>query len=157
MKVALVGFNNSESDFALTNDLLASGYMPYGYGLKVDCIDLSMGRDFLKEGERYDLVVLNYIFRADGIDPTKGPHPILQEYINELRPNDPYFFKVSTNHTKDNWRRRLLATKAETILTFGGNAYSEVDGEWLGELPGYHRHQEILTGDGIAWQYTRLP
>jgi len=85
-----------------------------------DFIDLNDGRDFLAENKSYDIVVLHMIY-----SPSQPYH----------RMYEPGIFIISTQHSSENWCRRLISTGAKYIFTFGDG--DEVNGRYLGHLSGY--------------------
>lgn len=90
--------------------------------------DLTQGKDFLLDKGRYDIVALHYLF---------GPPPNYS-----LLPGNE--FLVSPHQNKENWRKRLLETGAEVIVTFG--SFTEVSYFYLGDLPGYDVKTYKLPG-----------
>lgn len=86
-----------------------------------DFIDLNDGRDFLKEGQKYDIVILHFVY-----DPPRG---------TGWRTHGPSIYTVSTRHSPANWKTRLVNTGARYIFTFGD--YGEVSGKYLKRIPGY--------------------
>ena len=86
-----------------------------------DFIDLNDGRDFLAENYKYDIVILHNIYAA----PYNGGYGRYG------------LFNVSKFHDKDNWINRLVSTGAALIFAFGDNSKNEVDGSYLGSIPGY--------------------
>lgn len=87
-----------------------------------DFIDLHDGRDFLRENGKYDIVILHMVYNPSRHD--------LQHYEGSES-----IFRISHLHDRDNWVYRLVDTEAKYIFTFGSG--SEVDGDFLGEIPGY--------------------
>lgn len=88
-------------------------------GVLHDDIDLNYGRDFLTENKEYDIVVLHYIFNGN-------PYFDLSQ---------KGFFKTSSKHDVENWKIRLLNTKAKLIFAYGTS--TEVGLEYIGTIPGY--------------------
>jgi hypothetical protein len=143
--IAFVGWTDPEDDFSILIDCYEI-LKP----LKItrhDFIDLNKGRDFLKEDKTYDIIVLIYIFlysseemKDDGL----------------YHPNDP-LTKTSPLHTKENWRKRLLASQAKDILIFGLYEDSEITGKYIGNLSGYVATEiELRRSDTIykrVWRY----
>lgn len=147
MRIAFVGWTSPEDDFSILLDcyqILKSLKLT-----SYDFIDLNHGRDFLKENKQYDVVVLIYIFILSS-----------EEAINEslFLPNDP-LTKTSNLHSKDNWRQRLLETQAKEILIFGYDPYSEVSGDYIGELDDYEKSIIELKSAkriyGRVWRYSK--
>jgi hypothetical protein len=87
-----------------------------------DFIDLHDGRDFLQENAEYDIVILHSVY-----------NPV--DYHRKSYEGQSSIFRVSPLHDRENWVNRLMNTGAKYIFTFGSG--SEVDGEFLGEIPGY--------------------
>jgi len=148
MRIAFVGWTSPEDDTSILLDCyqILQSLKPTSY----DFIDLNRGRDFLKESKRYDIVVLIYIFI--GIDK------------DEIENEPMYFFndpltKVSDLHSQENWRQRLLDTEAREILIFGYNPYSEISGDYIGELDSYEKSIIELKSAkciyGRVWRYSK--
>lgn len=88
---------------------------------KFEAINLVDGRDFLRETDTYDMVVL---------------HSILSPSVKLTRVRDNRDLMTSPDHTVEIWRNRLVSTGAKYIVACTGQPYSL--GRWeLGELPGY--------------------
>lgn len=83
-----------------------------------DFINLAQGRDFLEEQGTYDIVILCWVFGPTTYRGTEGG------------------LNVSKKHTSEEWKTRLTATGAKYIFAFGDE--TEVGGEYLGSIPGYH-------------------
>jgi hypothetical protein len=81
-----------------------------------DNINLHTGRDFLIEDKQYDVVVLHYIF-----------NPKLSTNLG--------MFAQSPHHSIDRWINRLIDSRAQVIVTFGG--YTEVSQCTIGPISGY--------------------
>ena len=93
--------------------------------LKHDYIDLNKGRDFLKEGNTYDFVLLEYV------------------YLGITRNQKEGYFAQSNLQTPENWRKRLQNTNAKVIFAFG--SWTEVSGSYIGNIPGYEK-RDISSG-----------
>lgn len=83
-----------------------------------DVININQGRDFLAENQKYDLVILCWIFGPSHYQSMSGE------------------YNVSENHTPEQWRARLRATGAAYIVVSGGR--TEVSGDYIGNIPGYY-------------------
>lgn len=88
---------------------------------KFDAINLVDGRDFLREKNAYDIVIVHSV-----LSPSLGPtnfkdHPELM---------------TSPHHTVKAWRKRLAGTGAKYIVVAEGQPHT-LSGYELGELPGY--------------------
>lgn len=92
-------------------------------------LDLNAGRDFLMEETVYDAVILHFIFRGAGF----GTPPGAGDRRGVLA--------VSPLASWGSWTRRLIATRAQFIVAFGGPA--EVGGSYLGPLNGYSMKLEV--------------
>lgn len=148
MKIAYVGCTFSEFDIVISQDVYK--ILKLEKDNILDLIDLSKGRDFLKENNKYDIVVLFYIFLC-----TKEELLSEGQYWNE---NDESI-KVSELHSPLNWRNRLLDSEAKEILIFGFSDKSEVAGKYIGELKNYISSTiEFKTKNGLIcgrlWRYT---
>jgi hypothetical protein len=146
MRIAHVGFTGSISDETIYID-------SYNY-IKIedndiyeDFLDLSKGRDFLKENKKYDIVILYFIFKYRNDELSESE----KSTLGLFPPNE---FLVSDLHFPETWRQRLLETEASMILIHCGEYDSEVNGEYIGELPDYNR--EKITNKGFIWRYTKL-
>lgn len=100
-----------------------------------DIINLSYGRDFLKEKKTYDLVIL---------------HSLLSPKMPALRSKSPRLL-VSPSHTIKEWRRRLSSSGAKYISVCEGQP-ATFSGWELGEVPGYR----ILERDNKITIYARV-
>lgn len=79
-----------------------------------DFVELREGRDFLKETQKGDIVVLHFVYRHSH---GRGE------------------FGASPESSWGNWRRRLTASEARYIFPFGRAV--EVSGTYLSVLDGY--------------------
>ena len=95
-------------------------------GAEHDTINLEVGRDFLLEDGKYDLVMVHSIFYAETSNGVIRPDPRISE------------IGVSPHHCLKKWRTRLLRTKARLIVVYEGIAMS-LNGHDLGNLSGYER------------------
>jgi hypothetical protein len=146
MKVALVGWTYSEHDLGILYniqnilEIVVDDFKNF---------DLSYNRDFLKNEDTFDVVVLNYIFIATAEEC---------KYDLCYTPDDPSI-KVSELHSKENWKKRLLDSEAKQILIFGWDSFSEVTEKYIGSLDGYEMNQINLTHKsrvyGKVWKYAR--
>ncbi len=147
--MAYVGWNGSEMDLSImmeTNRLLK---IESGQIKNIKFFNLDINRDFLKDKEEFDIVILFYVFR----------------YIEKELKNDIYYDPVddstrtSVLHNKENWRKRFLDSKAKRILLFG-MFDSEINGDYIGELENYSmilHEQKMKNGEiyGRIWDYER--
>ncbi len=85
-----------------------------------DFIDLNEGRDFLKENNQYDIVVLHMIY-----SPYQGYGGNTENSL----------FNISDQHSPQNWNRRLKSSGAKYIFMFGDG--EEVHGKYIGKIDGY--------------------
>lgn len=93
-------------------------------GIDSDIINLEYKRDFLREIKTYYAVVLHNIFHAN-------------DYYMKMARNDPKCRgKISDLHCLDCWRRRLINTKAETIIVLE-LLPAALNGWQLDKLDGY--------------------
>jgi len=113
---------NDTNRIYMVSDWLANKDQEYAKDItnfSHDNIDLNRGRDFLKEGKTYDIVILHDIFNpSDAVDSKKQG-----------------IFSTSPHHRSEIWVSRLASTGADYIFVFG--SWTEVGGWWLGEIPGY--------------------
>lgn len=116
MKVAWVGYIDSDNDKWYCNELINLGFIPKD---RInDYIDLIDNRDFLRESEHYDVVVLCYIFRVQSKDDQrKSTEKIIRSK-----------WRVSDLSTPENWKDRLLKTKARMARDVD---YRDTDGCYL--------------------------
>jgi len=125
MIIAHVGSTESNEDDRFHTDMMTDWFIKNNPEIldqrfENDYIDLNEGRDFLKENKKYDIVILHYIYAPSHFSGrTQG------------------YFGTSSEHTPQNWARRLVGTDAKYIFTVGG--ITEVSGMYLGNLPGYIR------------------
>ena len=138
LTIAFVGFTSPQDDA----HFLADAYQHLGITKDsprptLDLIGLDMGkkRDFLAETKTYDVVVLCMIFRY-------RPEELKQWEKRCAAPGE--ICETSPLHSKENWRNRLLATRASTILCF--EYMAEVGYEYLGDIPGFtvHRNEKRM-------------
>lgn len=116
---------------------------------KIDIIDLKDGRDFLKETEEYDIAILYYVYRNLG----------RPDVLTGL----PNYFAVSELNSWSNWLKRLISTKASTIILFGNKA--EISSSFIGPIPNYkleelkeeklaiYTHQKIEKSNELLVKY----
>jgi len=83
---------------------------------KLDYIALDEGRDFLAESKNYDIVILHRLYA----DPS-------------FMEDDTGYFAQSTLQTPQNWRVRLIKTRATHIFALG-SAF-EISGDYIGDIP----------------------
>src|SRR5258708_7928951 len=124
-KVAHVGWTKSYEDFErleLFRQYTLSMGLPDYTNLKPVFFDLSKGKDFLKDIDKYRAVVLHFVFR--------GGFCINQDI---QVPSSP--LRISPMSSWGEWRKRLTTTEADVIVAFGG--VSEVNGSFLVDIPGY--------------------
>jgi hypothetical protein len=153
LSLGIVGWTFSELDFPV----VASSYKLIGAPEKplMDYIDLSLGRDFLKEDKKYDVVVLIYIFKCT-------PEELTKEECYFLNKSQ----RVSELHSRENWRRRLLNTNAKDVFIHGMYVDSEISGEYIGDLENYEMQlielKTSLKGSrkkfhyGNIWHYHKV-
>lgn len=125
LSVANVGGFNSLNDknrMYMVSDWLFSNDPEYSNDIvfKEDNIDLNVNRDFLKEANVYDLVILHDIY-------------------NQFEFRGQGIFSMSDGHNVANWLKRLVSTNADYIFVFG--SWGEVGGWWLGNIPGYKKYE----------------
>lgn len=123
MKVAWVGYIDSNNDKWYCNELVNLGFAPKDR--TNDYIDLIDNRDFLRENEQYDIVVLCYIFNLQSKDDQRK---LTKKIINSK-------WRVSDLSTPDNWKDRLLKTKAQRIIAIGDK--SEIAADYLDNICDY--------------------
>lgn len=111
-----------ESAFRWLDRYTDDSVMLYSSDRIDDFVDLNDGRDFLEESQIYDIVILHMVYS-----------PYNQTFARNA-PGSPY--RISRLHTPNNWKRRLMATNAKYIFTFGDG--EEVHGRYLGELREYY-------------------
>jgi hypothetical protein len=139
MNIALVGATGSDLDIKILASCLK--YLNDYYGdisvlkREYDTIDLNRGRDFLTENETYDIVVMFMIFRYRA-----------EELLDYEQRNLDNSMRVSPLHSPENWRKRLLSTRAQIIYVTGYNDFSEISSDYLGKLPGYEL-EKVGYGD----------
>jgi hypothetical protein len=122
-EIGFVGFTGSGFDAMILQ--FASTHLGYPV-IEFDEIDLSQGRDFLSENKKYEIIIVNYIFKYREDELTR----------NELSQLDRQC-RVSKDHSPQNWKCRLLATEAKTIILFSGPYDTEVDAYYIRHLTGY--------------------
>lgn len=103
-------------------------------GIAEDIINLSYGRDFLREGKHYDVVIVHSVLSPKVRVPSKMC-PRLQ---------------VSPDHTFKTWKKRLVSTGSKYISICEGQPVT-MNGWELGDLPGYR----ILERDHLITLYQR--
>ena len=142
INIGSVGSLDNENDalrLDMINDWLWNNDKEYvdGATWTNDHINLTDGRDFLKENKQYDLVVVQHVYNPD--------------FPNDNRQGQ---FQVSDIHNADNWIRRLVSTNADYIFVFGD--WSEVGGWMLGNLSGYRTIKDE-NGYQTVYRSERLP
>lgn len=103
------------------------------FELVPDIINLWHGRDFLKEDKTYDAVVTCSCMHL--------PMPLEKwgELVECLCLSDKdWHTQVSERHEIEQWRARLIATRAR-CLYIAHPIRSSLDGDALGEIDGYMR------------------
>ena len=123
LSVACVGYAENQNDRNMI-DIMAGWLIKNEPELidnqfVYDHISLHKGRDFLKEGKQYDIVLLLSIY-----------NPSTPE---ENRPGST--FERSDIHNEEEWKRALVESGADYIFAFGD--YQEVSGFFLGDIPSY--------------------
>ena len=123
LSVACVGYAENQNDRNMI-DIMAGWLIKNEPELidnqfVYDHISLHKGRDFLKEGKQYDIVLLLSIY-----------NPSTPE---ENRPGST--FERSDIHKEEEWKRALVESGADYIFAFGD--YQEVSGFFLGDIPSY--------------------
>jgi hypothetical protein len=78
---------------------------------ELDLINLDYGRDFLKERKRYEAVIVHSVFHSN---QTFSGYREQTAKLKELYPR----CRQSPVHTVENWRRRLAATGAASIVVW---------------------------------------
>lgn len=124
-KIAHVGWTKSPEDLGrleLWFKYLDSINKPEYQWLKPVFFDLGKGKDFLNDNGQYQAVILHFIFRG-GFYVKQG----IQVKQSALR--------ISELSSWGAWRKRLAATGADYITSFGG--ISEVSGSYLCDVPSY--------------------
>lgn len=86
-----------------------------------DFINLKYKRDFLKEQETYDVVIVHSVFHTDVVPLANFKDKVI----------------VSENHTIVNWRNRLVSTCAKYIFICEGQPFT-LSGWQIGELDYYN-------------------
>jgi len=102
----------------------------------LDIINLDYGRDFLRERRRYATVIVHSVFNSN-----QSPRESSQ--AAKAYPA----CKQSHYHTEDNWRDRLVATRAQVIVVWELVPFA-LNGWQLGDLPGYrtaHRDHRVTV------------
>jgi hypothetical protein len=126
-QVAWVGHINSDNDKWYCNELMKLEFVPKD---RInDFIDLIDNRDFLRENEEYDIVVLCYIFYMQSKDDQRK---FFKRIISSK-------WRVSDLSTPDNWKDRLIKTKAQRIIAIGEK--SEIAADYLDNICGYDKNQ----------------
>ena len=111
--------------------------------LKVDVINLSDGRDFLKEKKKYDAVLICYI-----------PAMAVKGASADSRCHSS-FFQLSSNPTAQSWKSRLEGSNAKIILSFASKI--EVNAQQLfGEEDPKFQHIGRKWTESIAERDTIL-
>ncbi len=146
MHIAMVGGTQSEMDISILLEVIRKFGFNYTF---LDWIDLSQGRDFLKEDFKYDIVILIYIFVSRFEELSDD-----DKKMSLLCPELVIGTQVSELHYSENWKKRLLGTMAQEILIFGYDNKSEVTGDYISELEGYVR-EDIMQKHGNIWRYKR--
>jgi hypothetical protein len=88
---------------------------------KFETINLVDGRDFLRETDVYDMVIV---------------HSVLSPSVGLVRMPGNKELMTSPDHTVEVWVNRLVSTGAQYIVVAEGQPYT-LSGRELGELPGY--------------------
>jgi len=112
--------------------------------VKHEFMELTKGQDFLAKNSKCDVVVIHNLF---------APPPKYRQAANWT----PYMMKmckVSPLHDQDLWRKRLLETEAEAIITFGSS--TEVSADYIGELPGYTYKTHYAPGRYDVYSKVKL-
>ena len=86
--------------------------------------DLGKGKDFMMDTGTYKAVVLHFVFRGGF-------------YVNQDIQIKQSPMRISPLASWGAWRKRLAATEADYIITFGG--ISEVNATFLVDIPNYGR------------------
>jgi hypothetical protein len=94
-----------------------------------DVINLKYGRDFLREHETYDIVVLHDIYDAGNLDIVQKIQANLPKLVWQA-------IETSSVASEKRWRWRLQQTKAKFIFVFETSPCC-INGWGLGELEGY--------------------
>lgn len=89
---------------------------------KFEAINLVDGRDFLKEDDVYDIVIVHSV-----VSPSLGRVTV---------PGAEHELMVSDDHSVEAWRERLASTRAKYIIVCEGQPYT-LSGYELGNIPGY--------------------
>lgn len=135
-RIAHVGMTKSEEDRSRIISVFdwLSIYVPSLdlCSYKSEIIDLNTGRDFLTETDKYEIVLLHFIFNG------KPHHSAHFPEVAEL--------KVSPCSSWNSWRKRLEQCGAQYVFTFGNE--SEVSGRYLVDIPGYK--PPILSSGSLA-------
>ena len=137
MKVAWVGYIDNDNDKWYCNELVNLGFVPKDR--TNDYVDLIDNRDFLRETDHYDIVVLCYIFNIQSKDDQRK----LTKKISSK-------WRVSDLSTTDNWKDRLLKAKAQTIIAIGEK--SEIAADYLNNICGYSQNQYKFNIKSILLQ-----
>jgi hypothetical protein len=102
-----------------------------------EVINLFEGRDFLRETDTYDMVIVHSVLSPSvGLTRFKGNKELM----------------TSPDHTVEVWRNRLVSTGAKYIVVCEGQPYT-LSGRELGELPGY----DLLKSDEWLTVYKNKP
>jgi hypothetical protein len=98
---------------------------------KFETINLVDGRDFLRETDVYDMVIV---------------HSVLSPSVGLVRMPGNKELMTSPDHTVEVWVNRLVSTGAKYIVVCEGQPYT-LSGRELGDLPGYDvvKSDERLT------------
>lgn len=89
-----------------------------------DPVNLAYGRDFLRERERYDAVIVHSVFHT---------HDTYMKHAKKLPSMKD---QISPHHSIGRWRRRLASTGARVIVVFETIPLS-LNGWQLEKLRGY--------------------
>jgi hypothetical protein len=96
------------------------------------------GRNFLDDGDEYDVVVLFAIYNP----PTDSPdfRKALGRRIGQT--------SLALNHSRERWAHRLSGTQAKYLFVF--RREDSVDGRWLGDIDRYERLPEKADVFGVS-------
>lgn len=89
--------------------------------------DLSKGKDFLTDTNKFNWVVLHFLFRGG-------------YYVNQDIQVKQSGLRISPLSSWSSWRKRLTATEAKFIFVFGGDA--EISGSFLVDIPNYQKVED---------------
>jgi hypothetical protein len=95
----------------------------------LDVINLSAGRDFLKESNLYGAVIVHSVFHT---------RPEFMKTLNHAKAAHASV-RTSPRHSVENWRKRLAASGAETIVVWELKPFA-LSGWQLNDLAGYRIH-----------------